>query len=166
MPSDAILDTDDIKRTIKRRYCAYDLLPAIRDILHPSLPNPKPNDSHNPPTTNNPRNSPTTTNPKPKNALEFSRHKDKELISSHQFFRRVIQKNGLYRKDVPNPMLDDDLEECAKILFTGDCSNPRCSRKDSHIPPTGQRKVDALKFKSECLQRYLAAKDPSDPDFH
>ena len=39
VPSDVILDTDKIKRTIKRRYCPYVLLPAIRDILHPSLPN-------------------------------------------------------------------------------------------------------------------------------
>ena len=164
VPSDAILDTDDIKRTIKRRYCPYELLPAIRDILHPSLPNPKTNNPRNPPTTNNPRNPPTTTDPKPE--IKFSKHKDRELISSQQFFRKVIQKNGLFLVGVPNPMLDDDSEECAKYLFTGACGNPKCSRRGSHTPPTGQRKVDALKFKSECLQRYLAAKGPSDPDFH
>ena len=68
VPSDAILDTDDIKRTIKRRYCPYVLLPAIRDILHPSLPNPKPN---------NPRNPPTINNPSRGHALEFNKHNDR-----------------------------------------------------------------------------------------
>ena len=156
MPNDTILDTDDIKRTIKRRFCPYVLLPAVRDILHPShQPSPKPDNPRIPPTPNN-----------PSRGLDFAKHKDKELLSTNQFFRRVIQKNGLFLKDVPNPMLDDDSEECAKYLFTGGCSNAKCSRQASHSPPTGQRKVNALKFKSECLHRYLAAKKPSDPDFH
>ena len=77
----------------------------------------------------------------------------------------MIKENGPFLKDVPNLMLDDDSEECAKYLFTGPCGNPKCKRGGAHSPPTDQRKVNALKYKSECLQRYLTAKGPSDPDF-
>ena len=156
VPGDTILDTDDIKRTIKRRFCPYELLPAIRDILHPPKPTHNPKIPRNPPGPNNPAAGP---------GLVFKKHKDKELVSSNNFFRKVIQKHGLFLKDVPNLMLNDDSEECAKYVYTGSCGNPQCKRGGSHSPPTGQRKINALKFKSEYLQRYLTAKRPSDPDF-
>ena len=156
VPADAILDTDDIKRTIKRRYCPYKLLPAVKDILYPPQP-------FNAPTI--PRNQPPPNKKTGGTGLSFVKHADKDLVGTPNFFRRVIQKHGIFLKNVPNPMFDDDTEECAKYVFTGSCGNPKCKRGGTHTRPVGQRKVNALRYKSECLQRYLAAKGPSDPDF-
>ena len=80
-------------------------------------------------------------------------------------FRLVIQKHGINCRNVPNPMLNANEEECAKHVFTGACMAKDCKRKSAHTPPQGQRKLDSAKFRSECLARYNAAKGPSDPDF-
>jgi hypothetical protein len=156
VPSDDILDTDDIKKAIKRRYCPYELLPAVQAILHP------------PPSSG--RKKPSDPTP-PSNAGRggdkkgAAKHQDKDLKNSHNFFRQVIQKHGLFLKNVPNPVFNDKSEECSKFVFTGQCSAPNCKRGASHSPPTGARKTNLLSFRAECLERYNAAKGPSDPDF-
>jgi hypothetical protein len=153
LPNDAILDTDDLKRSIKRRYCPTRMLPAIQNILHPAT---SPHASRGGP--KNPQALATKAGPP-------ARHTDSQLKVSQACFRAVIQKQGLFLPNVPKPMFNSSEEECAKYLFTGLCMNKKCKRKASHTPPTAQRKANAAKFKAECLARYNAAKGPSDPDF-
>ena len=147
------MDTDDVKRDIKRRTFSYSLPPAIKKILHPSSSEPK-----------RPRGSDGPDNPKAGDERGSDKHKVKCLKVSKECFRLVIQGCGINRKNVPNPMFNEHKEECAKYLYTGICSK-RCRRNDQHVPPSGQRKVEALKFKNECLERYKTCKKPSDPDF-
>jgi hypothetical protein len=156
MPDDAILDTDDIMRGIKRRHCPFKMLPAIEAVLHPPTP-----------TRGKGSGGGGGGNPdKPsKNQAKTAKHKDSDLKCSHKMFNLVIQKQGLYLRDVPCPMFNANVEECAKYVFTGLCKNSNCERKAAHTPPQGQRKLDLVKYKTECLARYNAAKSPSDPDF-
>jgi hypothetical protein len=79
--SDDILDTDDIKKAIKRRYCPYELLPAVQTILHPPPPSgrKKPSD---------PASAPKAGRGSGKKGP--AKHQDKDLKNSHNFFRQVI----------------------------------------------------------------------------
>lgn len=154
--SDDILDTDDIKKAIKRRYCPYELLPAVQTILHPPPPSGRKKSGDPAPAPKAGRGS---------GKKGPAKHQDKDLKNSHNFFRQVIQKHGLFLENVPNPVFNDKSEECSKYVFTGQCGAPNCKRGASHSPPTGTRKTNLLSFRTECLERYNAAKGPSDPDF-
>ena len=153
MPNNSILETDDIKRGIKRRYCPFKMLPAIKAILHTSM------------TSKGRGGGGGTTNKPSKNRVKDDKHNDVDLKCPHTVFNLVIQKQGIHLKNVPNPMFNAKDEECTKYVFTGLCKVPDCSRKASHTPPQGQRKLDCMKFRSECLARYNVAKGPFDPDF-
>ena len=154
IPDDSLLDTDDVKRAIKRRVFDYKLPPKVHRILH---------SPHTKGDTRSARRE--GGGPGRDGKTKPPSHTDADLKKSHKFFRFVIQKNGIHKNGIPKVMFDDTTEECAKYVFTGSCKNDKCPRAPSHVLPTGERKKALLKYASECKARYDASKGPNDPDF-
>ena len=155
IPDDAILNCDSIQRNIIRGIQPLTLIPAINDILHPA-------------TSSNKNTNSGAGKAKDggggKDSLEFQTHNDKSLKKSRSYYKEVIQKCGLHCSGIPNPMFDEDMEECGKFVFLGSCNN-KCKRKKTHTAPTGQRKANLKKFAEDCHKRHKEEKGNTALDF-
>ena len=155
IPNDAILNCESIQRNILRGIQPLALIPAIKDILHPIAPS----NSNTGPGAGRERERGSG-----KDSLDFQTHNDRSLKKSRKYYKDVIQQFGLHCQGIPNPMFDEDMEECGKFVFLGSCNN-KCKRKKAHVAATGQRKANLRKFNEDCHNRHKADRGDAALDF-
>ena len=104
-----------VKRDIMWGLAKLLLPPSVNRITHPNATKAKPprSDRYGPG-----RDGENKYNTK----REYDTHAVSQLkIKNRRFFREVIQKHGIFPKDVRNPKFDGSHKECSKNIFTGNC---------------------------------------------
>ena len=108
MPDSVILNCQMVKRDIMWGLAKLPLPPSVNNIIHPTATKAKPPRSDIP--------GPGGGGEKKDNTkCEYDTHAVSQLKGKNRpFFRKVIQKHGIFPQDVKNPKFDNSHEECAK----------------------------------------------------
>ena len=75
-----------------------------------------------------------------------------------------MQQCSIHFKIIPNPMFNEDLQECSKFIFLRSCNN-KCARKLAHVKPSSQCKADLKKFNEDGHRHHKEEKGNSAEDF-